>query len=138
MDLIEAIVDHYDNGTEAEAVALRALVGVDKLCADQDLTNAGRPYIVVTETWGDVVSTCFDQLYRVESVLVQFNVFADSRSEVLSVLDALEDCYLSKLLTTTGRVVMGKPVLEQRLTVNEIDDYKGILQLSYLLQKNAG
>ena len=133
MDLITAIIDHLDNGSEAEAVAVRALCS--SFFTGHDPANNARPYGIVDEANWDKTYEGLDKTVRVDLSVIQIQVYTDTRAEAVALLDALDDCLSSKVLTTTTREVLGKPEIDDRLVQKDTDCWRGVLNLAYLMQK---
>lgn len=138
MDLLSAIINHYANGEDQEAVALRQLIGVDKMAIYEDKRGRSRPYAIVeeggslkeAEALGDETTPGV----RFDQDIVIFTVYADNRSEVAAVLDAIEDCFLKRPLTTTGKTCLGRPTREPRPAITKLTDcYQGQTHLLYLM-----
>lgn len=138
MELLEAITDHYDHGTEPEAVALRELIGADKMAIYEDKIGRARPYVILEEGGSQTITEALGSKTtpgaRLDQDTVIFNVYAATRCEVVAVLDAIEDCFLTKPLNTTGKVCLGRPTRDPRPAIVKLDDlYQGSTYLLYLM-----
>jgi hypothetical protein len=140
MDLLQAIWDHYKNGTEPEAVKLRELIGTDSLVIYDDQKGRIPPYVIIEEGGSQPIANALGNEttpgVRFDADTVIFSVYAPSRSEVVRVLDAIEDCFLRKPLVTTGKTCLGRPTREPRPAINKMNDlYQGQTHLVYLMAK---
>ena len=135
MDLIGAIVNHYVNGDESQAVALRAALGTGKLIAGLGRQNRARPYATVDEVDYDKIYECFGMSQRVESILVEFHIYSDTKASLITLLDSFEDCYLNKNLSADNMTILGQPTIEERMSYPEEDHWRGTIQFQYNVQR---
>lgn len=116
-------------------MALRSAMGSGKMVAGFDRSERARPYAIAEEILYDKVAEDFGPTLRVEQVVVQVNVYSTTRAALTTVLDSLEDCYLAKTLSVDNGTVLGIPQLDERLTFQEEDQWRGVAQFVYHIQK---
>ena len=95
MSVLGAVVDYFKTATTTEAIALRD--ALTAMYADKVPPTFQEPYCVISEigspqAGGSIHST---RLQRIVNSNVVFTVFGKTRAEVETVLELLDDCYLS-------------------------------------------
>lgn len=101
MSVISAVVDLATNGVSAEAEALRELIGNEPTRIISDCWQGEEPlfpYVILGELQASVTeqARAGGRVNRVEQVLISFTVFGDDRASVESVIQAIDDLYMTK------------------------------------------
>lgn len=139
MSLLSAIVNHFETSSAAEAVALRGLLG-DRLLADVVVgDHPARPYCGVAElsTQRQSAARHGSRNSILMAVVVTFQVFAMNRGECETVLDAIEDCFLSNdaQLTITGRQHLGTEFSNRASLLDGAFGWRGFVELEFRVSK---
>lgn len=137
LDLIGAIIDYHTNGTETEIVALRDLVPAGRMFSDFDFSNRPRPYINIDEKPAVNMGQAQGSLNRVDEKTIQFEVFAETRSQAVAIVDAIENAYGRKVLEATNGLILGIPRFEGSFTDFPTDHRHGLTNAVYYLEKYA-
>ena len=133
--LVAALIDHFETGTETEAVALRALLDTGSMVADFDLANVAEPYVIVIEGRTTLMETTTNYTTRLERTPVSFRVFADSRESAEAIAEALDNCYQTKVLSVSNRTIPERPEFQERTPSWKVDNWQQEITFVYTLEK---
>ena len=134
-DLLGELVDYLRLNDGAANV--QALLGANpetKVTAYFDPQNVARPFIVALQNHFDNKYKPLGNTMRVENQIIQFLVFTDTRSEGVSLLDALES-----VLVRCSSYGLGPPqALDKTIQqdLGKIDAFKSTLNLSYCVEQD--
>ncbi len=136
MNLAAAIIEEFEEGESAEAIALRAVL--PSMWADQPPEETEMPYCSLFFVGTTRIREGKGNTFRLELTNVQFDVFSPSAEEVESILEAIDDLYMRSTLTLSNRTHLGTTFIF-RTSIQDEDQrnlYHGILELSFLLSKS--
>lgn len=140
MSLLSAIVEYFDTSNHNEAAALRVLLG-DKLLADVLPPGTARPYCVLAEVRTENTDTArhSNRNAFVRSVVVSFAVFGANRAQVESVLEAIENAYMSHNanLTISGRTHLATTFSNRQSNWDMQSGWMGNIELNFKLTKQG-
>ena len=141
--LLEAIISYYENGTDANAVALRALLGANlkQFAGDFDLEKLPMPYVVVAEGETKSIEVGTNYSWRYEECSITFHVFAATRQAAYEISEAIDTAYVGSAATTaittavSDRAVLGQPRMESRQPAFRYDNWECNITFSWPLEK---
>ena len=138
MSISGAIVYRFDTDTDANIIALKTLVGINKMWAERPPETVAMPYIAVTKISTTPIQQSKNNSNRIDQVLVQFDCFDETLASVEAINEAIEDAYLPSELTITGRYSTGFPVFHEAAAFIDPDGgiYHGVIVLKYYIAKS--
>lgn len=128
IDLIDAIIDYFDNSADAAAVAMRAACG--NLIADMQLSSTTYPRTQVHQVSLANEYESLGKAGRVEVVVIQFLTYTTTRKKCIEALNALKAAYVHTDLT----YALGEPKVLDCIATWNVDNYCGTLNLEYWLE----
>ena len=133
-DLVTGIVQAYQESDGATTLhGLLDDTTLNKMVADFDPENVSRPYVIVTQGNFDNVYYAQGLTTRVDKIIINFRVFADTRQTCNAILTALDTFYSGVNLG----LAVGLPTVADKVTqldLDKIDAYRGQLNLVYYTQ----
>lgn len=146
MQLMEAIIEQFEEGLEPEAVALRAVVQPGDMVAEFNIGELQQtPYVIVMEGETRPIYDCTNFAVRVTETPFNFRVFSDTREECMAIIEALDNCYQTKILSgVDNREVLERPEfvssepvsVTARRSGDTIDKWVASIQFKWCMQKS--
>lgn len=139
MSLLGAIKSYYESGSSTQLTALRAALGTGKIWADDLPPTLDRPFVILSEstTKGLKEPAAGSSRSRVMDVSVGFVVKAIGRASCEDILECLDNAFIDKQLTITGRSHLGTYFTDRSLFWDG-QNWTGELVLTYRVSKTAG
>lgn len=140
MSVLAGIVNYFDNGNSADLTTLKGLVGNDGLYADAMPGAPDRPYVLAVE----LATTLTDQTKsskhnRILNVTVGFMVFGSTRTQVESVLDAIEEVFIGDDLVSGGFTMTGRTLIstmfDGRQSLLAADGWQGEVDIVFKIAR---